>query len=308
MARKKIPLSNFTRYITFARYSTLKRNVNFLKAIFFWLVGKERISSMPAFLKVEISRKCSVKCLYCFERKADVFYPLEAYKELVDKLKDYIYLVSLYDIGEPLENKDVIKYIRHGHERGIGTIISTSLSIRKNDAFWEELVNSGLDKIIVAIDGITPEVYNRYRTNGDRDLVMSNLKKILHYRRKSRSKIVVEWQMIDLPWNKHEQNQARLMAKRMGCVFRIIKDTSQPRREYERLNVIRKKNCVLPYIILIVTAYGKVRPCYKVYNAPMEIGDVNRETVKQIWNGDAIREIRSKRRIRHRQGCRTCQE
>jgi len=59
--------------------------------------------------------------------------------------------------------------------------------------------------MIVSVDGITMKVYNQYRTHGDLNLVLSNHKKIQEYREKHKNNLVIEWQMIDLPWNKHEQ-------------------------------------------------------------------------------------------------------
>lgn len=261
---------------------------------------------MPAFLKVEISRFCSVNCKYCYVKKEKVFYPFVLYQELIDKLKDYIFMVSLYDIGEPLENEDVIEYIKYAHENKVGTVVSSSLSINKTDEFWKELVLSGIDRIIVAIDGISEDVYKRYRANGDLNLVLSNLKKILYYKAVYAKSFSVEWQMLDLPWNKEEQGTAQKTANNMGCnKFRLIPEAMYSRLKYKQQNHIRNRNCLLPYI---VTAYNKVRSCYKIYNEPMLIGDLDCQTFDEIWNSDEIATIRDKERIRNRIGCRTCIE
>ena len=118
---------------------------------------------------------------------------------LIDKLKRYIFLVSLYDIGEPLLNEKLIEYIQYAHSQNIGTIISTSLSVNKADDFWRDLVLPGLDYIIVAIDGISEVVYKQYRTQGDFNLVFANLRKLLGYRDALQSNLIIEWQMLDLP-------------------------------------------------------------------------------------------------------------
>ena len=306
------PLSYWQRYTKIAfKYGSAKKYVNLARAYYNYRKGTAHIPTKPAFLKVEISRKCTVNCKYCYEKKDDVFFPLVSYKQLIDKLKDYIFLVSLYDIGEPLQNDQFSEYVEYANKRKIGTIISTSLSLERSDDFWKELVTSGLDRMIVAIDGVTPEVYNQYRTNGDLELVMKNLKKILAYRTKYKSDLVVEWQIIDLPWNKSEQSAAKEMAKKLGCdEFRIIKEAVLDRKNYKCDNIIRCSNCLLPYIILIITAYGQVRPCYKVYtnDDAMILGDLSRDTYEHIWNNGEISKIRDKDEIRSRPCCMTCQE
>lgn len=313
IAKKKMkytaPVGYWQRYVVFLKYGTLKKHFNFLLSLINWKLGKSHLKTMPSFLKVEITRECNVGCKLCLVEKPSWHYSLNNYRQLVDKLKNHIYLVSLYDIGEPLENKEVIAFIQYAKQNKLGSIISTSLSIKKSDEFWEAFVLSGLDKLIVAIDGITAEVYNTYRTNGDLSLIMENLKKILYYKEMHHIQMYIEWQMIDFKWNLHEQKSAREMAYQMGCSnFRLIREAVKPRLRYKKENIIRRRNCMLPYIIFIVTADNKVRPCYKVYNEPVEIGDLSKNSFEEIWNGDEVFRIRDKNRICDRTGCKTCQE
>jgi MoaA/NifB/PqqE/SkfB family radical SAM enzyme len=306
----RIPLTYWSRHLKIAlRYGDRKKIFNLGKAFLHYIKGSPKIPTMPAFLKVEISRSCSVQCRYCFEKKEDIFYPFLLYKNLIDKLKDYIFEVSLYDIGEPLLNENILDYIKYAHSQRVGTIISTSLSVQKPDNFWENLVLSGLDYMVISIDGISKKVYNQYRTCGDLDLVLSNLKKIQEYRVKNKNNLFIEWQMIDLPWNKHEQNLAKDFAKELGCdTFRIIAEVTYKRIRYENQIYFRKKNCLLPFIIFIVNAYNQVRPCYKIYGGNPMIGDLNYNTFEEIWNGEKIAEIRDKWKIRNREYCSICRE
>ncbi|MCT4638961.1 MAG: SPASM domain-containing protein [Bacteroidales bacterium] len=309
MNYQKIPKSHWSRYLSFIKYASLKKILNFIKSLYFWKIGREFVTTKPSFLKVEISRKCTINCLYCCDKREDVFYPFELYRKLIEKLKDNLFLVSLYDIGEPLQNTDVLKYIKYANENRIGTIISSTLSIEKEDIFWENIVTSGLTKLIVAIDGVTDKIYNKYRRNGNLELAMSNLTKILTYKKIHRSKLIIEWQMLNLPWNIQEQKSAKKLATQMGCnTFRLIKEANSQRLNYKKLNKLRKRNCLLPYIILIVTAYNKVRPCYKIYNEPMEIGNLDYSSFDEIWNGKEIYKIRNKKKIQKRNGCKTCIE
>ena len=304
------PVSYWQRHLySIIRYGTYRKYKNLIKSYYFYLKGQAEISSFPSFLKIEISRYCDVNCKLCFVDKADIMYPLQDYKKLIDQFKDYAFLVSLYDIGEPLHNPDVIDCIRYAHENNIGTVISTSLSISKDNSFWNDLVTSGLDVMIVAIDGITPKTYNEYRRNGKFDLVFSNLKKILELKKNSNSKIFIEWQMVDFGWNRSEQAAAKKMAYDLGCNrFHIIPEAIQPRKSWDNEDIIRKRNCLLPYILFFVTAKNDVRLCYKIYHNDMHIGNLSNNSFSEIWNGPEISRVRDPEQIIHRIGCNKCRE
>lgn len=307
---KKLPLAIWQRFPLFIiKYATPKKLMNFIHAYFNYLAGTKSIKNMPVFYKVEISRNCKVDCRYCFDKRMEVYYPLEDYKSHIDKFKDYIFLVSLYDIGEPLLNDNAIEYIRYASQNNIGSVISTSLSVEKDDKYWEDLINSGLTKIIVAIDGITQKVYNTYRRNGNFELVMKNFATILALKKKLNSKINIEWQMIDFEWNRGEQKEAAKMAKELGCnIFRIIRETKIPRSKYKKSGYIRQKRCLLSYLIFIVTADKTVRPCFKIYDEPVEVGSLNYNTFDEIWNNEEMLKIRNDKEISSRLGCKTCKE
>ncbi len=306
----QLPLANWQRYVhCLFKYGSTKKYKNLLRSYGYYLQNTPNISSFPSFLKVEISRHCTVKCKYCFPRKEEVYYPYSQYKELVNYHQDCCFLISLYDIGEPLHNKDVVEYIKYAHARNVGTVISTSLSIAKEGAFWRSLMTSGLDYLIVSIDGVSPGIYNQYRRYGDLKLVLDNLKKVLEYRRMMDSKTCIEWQMIDFPWNKAEQQAAKQLAINMGCdKFRLVKEAVQLRAKYKKADVQRKRNCLLPYVLFSVDVYNNVRLCYKIYDENMVIGNLNDQTFENIWNGSAIAVARDKHEIKHRPGCRTCRE
>ena len=52
----------------------------------------------------------------------------------------------------------------------------------------EEMVLSGLDKIVVSIDGMREETYSKYRVGGNFKLAMDNLKLLIKKRQKLKSR------------------------------------------------------------------------------------------------------------------------
>ena len=312
------PLTYWRRYLApLRRYGTPRKFVNLAGAGLSYILRRPYLHSRPAFLKVELCRRCDVNCLYCaaewyhspFAARPSALYPLPAFQRLIDALAKDVFFVSLYDIGEPLHHPQVLECIRYAHDHRLGTVVSSSLSLTRDEGFWRDLVTSGLDLLIVAIDGVTPEVYRQYRRNGRFDLVMANLRTILAQRQQTRARLAIEWQMVDLPWNRAEQAPARALAHRLGCDrFRVITEATGPRRQQQAAGGHRERGCVLPYVLLFVGADQRARACYKVYNQDMSVGSLADEHWTAIWNGTRLAAVRDRRTLRDHQGCCTCRE
>lgn len=309
ISTQRIQQWKFKRYSIYVQYATIFKIYNFAKALFNWYFGRSINNAQPSYLRVETTRKCEVGCLLCHESKSNTFYPFDLYKNLIDKFKSTLIVVSLYDIGEPLEVKNLTDFISYANNNKIGTIISTSLSVEREEDFWVKLVNSGLDRIVVSIDGVTKDVYNKYRKNGDFNLVIQNLERLIYYKKKYNSSLIVEWQIIDFPWNQDELEPARVFSKEKGCDdFRIIQEAANARIRALKSSYIRTKNCFHPYFSLNITAFNEVRPCCKIHDTRMTLGNLSNNSFEEIWNGNNIKEIRDKNLIQCRFGCKTCQE
>lgn len=290
------------------RYSSPRKLSNAMRALWHYRKGHTYIDTMPLFLKVELSRYCTVHCPNCPCTWEECFYPISSFKSLIDTFSRYVFMVQLYEIGEPLLYPDLLECIRYVHGKGVGTVISTTLSVEKPDAYWGSLVGSGLDRLIVAIDGLTEPVYKRSRTHGNLEFAMSNLNSILMARKHMSSRLCIEWQMIDFPWNRCEQTAAERQSQMLGVdIFRIIPDASI-RSQYGESETVRNTNCIWPYMLLLVNAYGDVVPCFKPGCNPGTIGNLHKSTFQEVWNGEDIQKIRNARLIRYRKGCSSCHE
>lgn len=306
--KAQIPLRLLGRYgALLVRHGSLQKLRNFAHALYCWVNEQRTISTMPAFLKVEVSRQCTVNCLGCHAPKDQAFVSLHEFKRIVDWVQESALMVQLHEIGEPLLHPQILQCIQYAHAAKLATVTSSSLSVDRPDSFWSELTEAGLDYLVVAIDGVTPQVYSQYRTHGDLELVMGNLHRILNRRSRTR-RTTIEWQMIDLPWNRHEQPIARSMALKLGCdVFRVIPDTRK-RSRYDQEGALRNRNCLWPFLLLLVNAYGDVLPCFKPDCGPKAVGNVYKQSFQDIWNGEKIQCLRDRSLITHCQGCRTCPE
>lgn len=307
---QQLPLRLFYRYVyLFIKYGTVKKYLNIFGAICGYYSGNEKIKTLPAFLKVEISRYCTVNCLYCSSKKEDIYFSYDAFTRIVDDLSESVFMVQLHEIGEPLQHLRVIDFIKYAHSCGMGTVISTTLSVKKPIEFWQDFVCSGLDYLVVAIDGVTSDVYKKYRRDGDFQLVMENLMTIIELKKRYKTNICIEWQMINFSWNTHQQKSAQKMAYSMGCnSFRVIPEAILRREKNSDLKKVRDNNCVWSFLLLLINAYYEVIPCFKPSCKPGTIGNLHENNIKDIWNGEDIGVIRNRKKIASRPGCMYCRE
>ena len=136
-------------------------------------LGLVRISHTPLFVSVEPANVCQLRCPACpvgrgerLKVKGERTMPPEVWRRVLDEIRDTAFVVQFYFQGEPLLNKDLPRMIREAHEAGLYTIVSTNAQAM-TETLAEQIVASGLDRIIVSMDGLTDETYNAYRVGGN---------------------------------------------------------------------------------------------------------------------------------------------
>lgn len=130
--------------------------------------------------------------------------------------------VYFCNYGEPLLNLNTPKLIRLAKTYLLGAALSTSLSVQRFDA--EAYVQSGLDFMVLSIDGATQPVYEQFRRNGDLELVFGNVRKLVSAKRRLGKRTpLLSWNFLAFEHNAHEIPMAARMARALGVNhFRVV--------------------------------------------------------------------------------------
>ena len=183
------------------------------------------VLSRPFGLVIDPSDMCQLACPGCVHSTRSETLKLFDWRKGTlseDRLSALLRLYGPYAIGayfcnygEPLLNLNTPKLIRLAKTYLVGTALSTSLSVRRFDA--DAYVESGLDLMILSIDGATQPVYERFRRNGDLDLVLSNVRALVDAKRRLRKRTpLLSWNFLAFEHNAHEIPLAARMARRLG--------------------------------------------------------------------------------------------
>jgi len=230
------------------------------------------------------------------------------FSETIDQLhKDLLYLVFYFQ-GEPYLNPDFLDMVKYASAKKIYTATSTNAHFL-NDANAKRTIESGLDRLIISIDGTTQESYEKYRVGGQLEKVLAGARNIVKWKRelKSRTPFVV-FQFLVVKHNEHQVGDVKKLATEIGVddvwfktaqVYDFQNDPNDliPLDEkYSRYkktaggNVFKGKlsnHCWRLWHDPVITWDGLVAPCCFDKDAQHRMGDLKEKSFKEIWkNGE----------------------
>lgn len=190
------------------------------------------LQSWPIGLIIDPSNMCRLACPGCVHstrsQSLNVFdwrngtLSLDRFAALLKIYGPYLIGVYFCNFGEPLLNLGTPEMIRAAKGYLHWTALSTSLSVQRLDA--DAYVESGLDSMVLSIDGATQPVYERFRRDGNLELVVGNIRKLVAARRRLRRKTpVLSWKFLAFEHNAHEIPEAARMARSLGVdQFQVV--------------------------------------------------------------------------------------
>ena len=139
----------------------------------------------PTHVQVEPSALCNLRCVLCPVTNGIVrssplghMHP-DMFRSLIDQMADYLLLVLLWDWGEPFLNPDIYDMIAHAKRRNLTVISSTNGHPFARTDNAAKVVSSGLDALIVSVDGVTQATYERFRQGGDLTAVLDGVRNLV---------------------------------------------------------------------------------------------------------------------------------
>jgi MoaA/NifB/PqqE/SkfB family radical SAM enzyme len=271
------------------------------------------VKSMPFILFLEPLYYCNLDCPLCDRQifpdvrhgKEAGKLSMELFDRLLDEAGDYLFQCQIYGQGEPLLDWGRTRQIiEKSHRRRIFTLMSTNCTLAK-PKIAEEVVGSGLDHLVCAIDGLTQETYERYRTGGLVEDAMNGMRRFVQEREKQKSRIEIEWQFLVHKYNAHEMPRAEAIAKDLGVFIRFaplrgmefhnhLQDYWLPEdgKTFQdgRLDVGQTNSeypCYFLWRSLVLNSNGKFARCL-IYQNVAEYGSLENSTVREMYNHPSV--------------------
>jgi radical SAM protein with 4Fe4S-binding SPASM domain len=281
--------------------------------------GRAVIRGMPISISIEPTTSCNLRCPECpsglrsFTRPTGMLKE-ELFYKVIDELAPTLPYLIFYFQGEPYLHPQFLSLVKYASQKKIYTATSTNAHYL-TDENAKRTIESGLDRLIISLDGTTQETYESYRVGGRLDKVIEGTKNIIRWKKELKSKTPhVMFQFLVVRPNEHQINEVKDLARETG-VDQVVFKTAQiydfengsdlipSNDQYSRYKknadgkyTIKNKlldHCWKMWHSCVITWDGKVVPCCFDKDANFVLGDLNQNTFRQIWNGKKYNEFRA---------------
>lgn len=277
------------------------------------LTGKVSIYGMPVSASIELTNFCNLKCPECLSgselmSRSRGFMEIPLFEKVIKELEPYVYNLNLYFQGEPMLHPKFFSFLRSAER--IHTTVSTNGHFLSEENA-DKLATSGLNNLIVSLDGIDSESYSAYRVKGNMGLVKQGIRNVTEAKKRHSAGPKLTIQVLVNKTNEHQIGQMMNYAREMEASLRLKsmqiiddKDFEQwlpSDRRYSRYKLTDGhytiKNtlpdrCPRLWFNPVITWDGKVLPCCFDKDAQHIMGDLNEDSFRDIWNGPRYRLFR----------------
>ncbi len=264
--------------------------VNFFMAGLNQYILPSRPLGRPVFAQVEPTNICNLSCPLCLNvgrvgGRPPSYLDYCMYKQFIDEVGASLLLLVMWNWGEPFLHPDIFRMISDAKAHGIIVVSSTNGNVGfENEEKAKLLVQSGLDSLIVAVDGATQATYSEYRKGGDLSKVIEGIRTIVRIRDQLGSRTpVINMRFVAMRHNEHEMNDVHQLAKDLGVDYFTVKTAFIPSEPDNKLDPIyapenkdlrwydyngpdyeRKERffeCMRPWKRITLDSAGRIIPC-----------------------------------------------
>jgi len=300
------------------------------------ITGSPAISGLPMSMSIEPTTSCNLRCPECpsglrsFTRPTGMLSE-EVFRHVMDELGGTLSYLTFYFQGEPYLHPKFTEMVAYASAKGIYTATSTNAHFLTEENA-RKTIESGLDRLIISIDGTTQDTYQAYRVGGSLEKVLEGTRTILRLRKEMKSVTPhIVFQFLVVKPNEHQIPDVQELARKMG-VDRVALKTAQiydfqsgspliPDQDaYSRyrknddgtyaIKNALSNQCWKMWHSCVITWDGKVVPCCFDKDAHHVMGDVKTSSFREIWLSDQYNAFRSTL-LRSRSDidmCRNCTE
>jgi radical SAM protein with 4Fe4S-binding SPASM domain len=289
------------------------------KSYYFSRLTKRAVTwGKPFSLSIEPTTACNLGCPECPSGLKQFTRPtgkldLALHEKMLNQVSKSVFYINYYFQGEPFLHPQFLELIRQAKKHKIYTATSTNAHFIDQQKA-EEIIDSGLDRLIISIDGLTQETYENYRVHGNLAKVIEATKLLIAAKKEKKSTTPhLIFQFLAVKPNEHEIPAVFSLGNELGIDEVRIKtaqlydykngNSLMPENEkYSRyvrtsdgtfkLKYKTGNHCWRMWSGSVITWDGKVVPCCFDKDAQHVLGSIDTADFQKIWKNKTYRNFR----------------
>jgi MoaA/NifB/PqqE/SkfB family radical SAM enzyme len=226
----------------------------------------------------------------------------DLYTSIIDEIGPWAEAVVLHSWGEPLLHKRIIDMIEYAKARDVLVETSTNAMLLTEE-IARKILDSGLDRIYLSMDGLTKDTYEKVRVGGNFERVLGNIERFLELKHELGSPIEADIQIVRLSETDAEVEEfvRRWRASRADLIN--IKELDTWGGQIDDVNALAveesdesvnadRKPCPNLWYHAHIHWDGVLVSCSRDYDAITPLGNVKNGGVLKTWHGARMRMMR----------------
>lgn len=256
------------------------------------------VSKFPDHVDIETSSTCNLRCPMCytvtdeFKEKVKIgLMDFDLFKKLIDECAKYnVYSIRVSLRGEAFLHPHIFDMIKYAKDAGIKEVSSLTHGGMLDENKFRKLIEIGLDWLTISFDGVD-ETYNKIRAPNNYVEQISKIKQFNEIKKELNvTKPIIKIQSI---WPAIAQNPKKFYDTFDGFVDQIA---TNPLIDYSNQQTdaqyIENFTCPVLWQRLIIGSDGKVLLCINDETGSEIVGDVNNDSIYDIWHGEKFQRAR----------------
>lgn len=260
------------------------------------------VSPFPIHLDIETTNVCNLECPFCPRtiQINDGTYSdigtmnMNLYKKIIDEgAENGLCSIKLNYLGEPLLDKYIIERIKYAKEKGIIEVMFNTNATALTEQMSHKILEAGIDSVFFSVDSIIPEEFNKMRPGADYHQVVKNIKNFIKIKDEGNYRHVqTRTSMVVMPTNAHEvEEYTSFWLPIVGIVGYgewVVHSSSHGEVEDYNPDFV----CSQPFQRMFIMYDGVCTPCCVDDGRGYVLGNVTKNTVKEVWHGDIYKKLR----------------
>lgn len=236
----------------------------------------------------EPTNRCNLRCITCPNRTMETrkkgFMDFAMFKSILEA-SPYLDMVQLNGWGEPFLHPQIIEFIRYAKGKGRRVYLYSNGTMI-DEARTTEVIKSGLDRIIISLDGIG-ETYERIR-GYPYSKIENQVLALIEKRDKMKSPFIIDVSMVGSKDTEDAIDEFKARWKDKVSQVQVLSYFEHtPKQRRTKCRELWRGN---PQILWD----GTVSPCCIDWDGEMAFARVDSDgyDLQRLWNGKKMRDLR----------------